>query len=295
MARARVRARRGDADTRSGSTGADLERLLERLNPPTLARAFGHKVILNRHLAALGLPVPRLHGVIGRAGGWNAAAGRPVTGPEVAGRFLAGLDGDVVVRPDPATPGAGALVLRRDGNAFVDGGGRRREPSQVAAEAHADPRAELFVVQALVEPDPGLRALAPVGGLPPLRITTFVPDDGQPQVVHACVLRPGVGDGSDRAAARAPVAEVDLAMGAPEGGDRLPDWEAACDLARRAAGLLKPQRSVAWDIGLTADGPVVLGADSRYERIEVARFDEAVRAMERALTDGGPAVIGGAA
>ena len=304
--RARTLFRRGDGGRRPvPAPTPDLSRLLERLNPPTLARATGHEVILHRHLAALGLSVPRLHGVIGRAGGWNASTDRPVLGPEAAGRFLAGLTDDIVVRPSAASRDDGVRVLRRDGSQFVDLEGRRHEPSAVAAEACSDPRFELFVVVGRVAPHPRLRGLVPDGGLPTARLTTFVPDDGPPQVVHACLMRPAP-DAPDGSATGRVIAEVDPSTGAlePQGsapaaawdeGDLLPDWGAACDLARRGAALLMPQRTVAWDIALAPDGPVVVGADSRYERIGSLRFTEALRAMERAADGGGPVTVGGAA
>lgn len=273
----------------------DLPRLLERLNPSTLARATGHRVILHRHLAALGLPVPRLHGVIGRAGGWSASSGRPVLGAEAATRFLTGLTGDIAVWPFAASRGAGVRVLRREGSAFIDLDGRTREPAAVVAEAYADPRFELFVVQERLTAHERLRGLEREGLPPTARLTTFVSDDGRARVVHACLMLAGPGG---------VIVEIDAATGAPgrrgaappaawEAGDRLPDWEAACELARRGAGLLMPQRTIAWDIALTPGGPVVVGADGRYERIEGARFDEAVRAMERAVAGAGPVVSGG--
>lgn len=267
-------------------------------------------MILHRHLAALGLPVPRLHGVIGRAGGWSASADRPVLGQAAATRFLAGLAGDIVVRPFAPSSGAGMRVLRRDGSGFIDLDGRRSEPVVVVAEAYAHPRFELFVVQERVTAHERMRALLPGGALPTARVTTFVADDGRAQIVHACLMLPVAGDrpGAPDGAGRDSVTVgIDASTGAlePRGaapggarwdeGERLPDWGAACALACRGAGLLMPQRTIAWDIALTPGGPVVVGADSRYERIESARFDEALRAMERALDDGGPVALEGAA
>jgi hypothetical protein len=292
------RARRRIAAIRHGRSAvlpADphLSRLLERLNPSTLARATGHKVILHRHLAALGLPVPRLHGVIGRAGGWSASTARPVLDAAAATRFLAGLTGDIVVRPFAASRGAGVRVLRREGPVFSGLDGRHHEPSAVVAEAYADPRSELFVVQERVTPHARMRGLVRDGRLPTARLTTFVADDGRAEVVHACLMPPVL-------------AEIDVATGAPtphgsaplagwEECERLPDWDAACELALRGAGMLMPQRTIAWEIALTPDGPVVLGADSRYERIAGVRFDEALEAIERAVAEGGPVRYGGAA
>lgn len=246
----RIRRLRGRRRSRTAPS-SDLSRLLERLNPDTLAKATGNRVILHRHLTALGLPVPRLHGVIGRGGGWSAATGRPVLGAEAAGRFLAGLPGDLAVRPYAPALGSRTRLLRRDEEVLVDGEARRQAPAEVAAEAFADRACALFVVQ---------EGLA-VGEL--LRVTTFIAGDGRAEVVHVC-----------RVGAEGAIEEIDA--DAANGAARA--------LACRGAALLAPQRSIGWDIALTPDGPVILGADSRYAPVEGARFQDAVRAMERAAS-----------
>jgi hypothetical protein len=225
---------------------AGLAALLERLNPASLARATGHRVILNRHLTALGMPVPSLHGVIGRDGGWSAEGGRPVTGAEEAGRFLAGLPGDLALRPYAWSLGSETRLLRREGDGLVDGDGRTRSPAEVAAQALADPACALFVVQERVAVD----AL--------LRLTTFLGAEGAAQVVHACRVGPK-GD------------LVEIAVDAADAGARA----TAC----RAAALLAPQRSIAWEVATTAGGARILDADSRYAPVAGPLFAAAVRAM----------------
>jgi hypothetical protein len=259
--RVRMRASRvRGADT---APAPDLGPLLERLNPATLAAATGHRVILHRHLTAVGLAVPRLHGAVGRAGGWSAASGRPVIGAAAAGRFLAALPGDLAVRPCLASPDETTRLLGRDGEELVEDG-RRRKPSEVASDLYADPACDLFVVQERV---------GSAGETPPVvQLITLVADDGAARVVHTRL-----------AGAAGAGVELDPASA----GDHLPRWDAACDLACRAALLLTPQRAIAWELALAPAGPVILGADSRYAHPGGARFDAALREMER--------VAGGAA
>lgn len=245
--RVRMRAFRN----RTPAPAPELERLLARLNPETLAAATANRVILNRLLTALGLPVPRLHGAVGRAGGWSAAAGRPVIGAAAAGRFLAALPGDLAVRPHSRASGAATRLLGRDGRALVEDG-RRREPSEVATELHADPACELFVVQE--------RVRAAGDGPPVVRLITLVGDTGAARVIDARI------------------------GGAPGGAEIDPGaaGDDACALACRAALLLLPQRAIAWDIAKTPAGPVILGVDSRYPHPGGARFAHALAEIARA-------------
>jgi hypothetical protein len=50
---------------------------------------------------------------------------------------------------------------------------------------------------------------------------------------------------------------------APIRGRLVPQWAEACDLARRAHRAFDDRVVIGWDIGLTADGPVVVEGNSR--------------------------------
>jgi hypothetical protein len=90
-------------------------------------------------------------------------------------------------------------------------------------------------------------------------------------------------------------AEVDVSTGALNGsfgtpvpgieaiaGETLPDWEAACELVRRGARLMMPQRSFGWDVALTPHGPVLVEANRGYDPFPSRGFGELVRGMARA-------------
>ncbi|MGE0026008.1 MAG: hypothetical protein AB7O78_01865 [Thermoleophilia bacterium] len=223
VARVRRRPGRAPLDPRDA-----LAARLALLNPGTLARATGHPVILHRHLTAVGLPVPRLHGVVGRAGGWSAAGARPVIGRAEAARFLAGLPGDIRLQPN----GGAARVVGRDGG---DG-----DLDALVAELFAPGGPDLVVVQES-------RGLGP-----PARVVTAVGDDGVPRVAHRC-------------------AATDAAADA---------------LACRAATVLMPQRALAWEIAASADGPVILSADGRWEGAPGLDAAAALAALDAALAQG---------
>ena len=174
IARVRGRARRARREDARDALGARLA----LLNPEALARATGHPVILHRHLTAVGLPVPRLHGVVGRAGGWSAAGARPVIGRAQAARFIDGLPGDIRLQPN----GGPARVVRR---------GAGDDLEAVVAQLFAPDAADLVVVQ----------EWRGVGA--PWRIVTAVGDDGVARVAHRWAAPDAEADALARRAATA--------------------------------------------------------------------------------------------
>ena len=281
--------------------------LLQRLNPDSHARATGQKVILYRHLAALGLPTPELLGVVGRAGGWSAARNRPVLGRAAVAEFLADLSQDIVVKPSAGSGGLGVRVLRHRAAQLVDLDGGRWEAAGLAAEILADPAFELFVVQERLSNHPDIDRLCPVETLQTARFTTLAPPRGELRIVHAHLqLAPrggnvdSLGDSErDTVAVAVDVPTGVLCdalpsgVGAPPGaGDRaLPDWDAACALVLRASRALMPQRAIGWDVALTPRGPLLLDADSSFGRAG-GGLEEGLAAVERALATDGPAHSG---
>jgi hypothetical protein len=286
--------------------------LVDRLNPEALAAVTAEKVIFYRHFAALGVPVPELFGVVGRAGGWSAASGRPLADAAAAAAFLAGETPDeFVVKPSAGHHGHGVRVLRREGVTLVDLEGRRLTPDALARELIADPEFDLYVVQERLRNHPGMRAILDTETLQTVRLTTFVSDAGEPQVVHVSVKIASGGGNVDNfrsGTSGNAIAEADPATGvlqepwgdggaraAGVAGSAVPDWDRACALVHRAALLLMPQRTMGFDVGFTARGPVIVEANRGYDPFPSPAFGEVVRAMERAVANGGPASPEGAA
>lgn len=202
------------------------------LNPPRLAPLVLEGVILHRHLSALGLPVPRLFGVVGRAGGYGAAGGRPLPDIDAVLTFLTdGVPDRFVVRPSSAAAGAPTRVLRRDGDEVVDALGGRTTVALLAAELLDGP-ADMHLVQERLRNHPDWGA---GGGLTPLRLTTLVDTSGGVAVVDA----------------------------RPRPNSPPPYWDAAHALVRGAAPQLMPLRCLVWSLGLTREGPRILDVRPR--------------------------------
>lgn len=250
--------------------------LARALNPEELMPLVRDRALFARFAPALGLPVPRLAGLLGRAGGWSAVTGRPVADRDDALLFVAQeLPDRVVLLPSPGRDGGRAL--RREGTGFVDvgGGGRALSPAQLVDELWAGAH-DLFVAHE--DPGPGTA----------LRVTTFAGLGGDVRAVHAGILGPGGAfadvdvDSGTIGPARTP--RLDGAGSRPARGlgegTVVARWRDAVAVARDCATRLLPRRALMWDMTLVdGRGPLVLGADGDLGPWPSPAFGDALRAM----------------
>lgn len=188
-----------------------------------LAPLTDQRIILHRLLAGAGVVQPRLLGVVGRAGGFDARRDVPLPDLDVQASFLAGLDAPFALRPASVRDALPTRVLRPEDGELVDAAGVRRSAVGLAHALRTGP-AELVIVVEALQNHPALGAAAP---LTPVDVVTEV--------------------GAGGAVAVRGVPEAAHAAG-------------VADLVRRAAAVLVPLRRVRWSVALTPDGPRVLGA-----------------------------------
>lgn len=196
---------------------------------------------------------------------------------------------DVVIKPVDGTKGWGVLSLGA------------RMPREVAwvrlpgsdsitfAEVWAHCARYLYrggvILERRLQPHPLLRTVMP-NVLHTARVVTYLKPE---PVILAAALRVGSGAGpADNLAQGGFVVPIDLASGIcgrasavmdglpcfidahPVTGGRitglaLPHWGEVCDLAKRAAQTLPMLKSIGWDVGLTAEGPVLLEGNWHYD------------------------------
>ena len=280
----------------------DTTRMLDRLNPAVLADVTAEKAIFYRHFTALGVPVPELYAIVGRAGGWSAATGRPLVAEDVAPLLAGETPADFVVKPSGGHHGLGVRVLRHEGADLVDLEGRRTTPQALAGELLRDPEFDLFVVQERLRNHPAMGEILDAEALQTVRLTTFVAETGEVQVLHGSFKLAAGGRNVDNFRGGGlgnAIVEIDVPTGrlltplavtggglAGVEGRQLPDWPEALDLARRAATLLLPQRTMGFDVGLSSRGPVLVEANRGYDPFPSARFGAVVRGIERAVAEG---------
>jgi hypothetical protein len=269
-----------------------LLRLQERFNPRRFECLTEDKAVFYAYSGALGLPIPRLLGVGARPVGFSAS-GQPLRDAADWKAFVAGLPDEFVVKPSRGVYGWGVEVFRREGGGFAGSASGWHAADEMSTACFTDPRFSAFVIQERLHGHSALEALSGTRYLQTVRIVTDVDEGGASRVTNAflrIIAGAAVVDNYDHGRHGNLCSLVDPADGtldaalgaAPDGvgavrvvahprtgvrfeGFRLPDWEEACALVRRAAALFLPLRTLGWDVALTPDGPRLVEANMWWD------------------------------
>ena len=269
-----------------------LVELLSRVNPSRYDCLTEDKTIFYAYCGALGLPIPQLYGVVEWPVGFSAE-GQPLLGATQWQSFVSALPDEFVVKPSQGVYGRGVEIFRRDGSGFIGSSSGRHSSEAVHTAFCTDPRYTSFVIQERLRAHSAIQGLSGTPCLQTLRIVTNVDDQGGVDIVYALLRVIGdkaVVDNYDGGQNKNLLSFVDLEKGtlefalaaAPGGiglqhvshhprtgvpfqGFRLPDWESTCALARRAALLFLPMRTLGWDIALASDGPRIVEVNKRWD------------------------------
>lgn len=262
------------------------------VNPTTFTDLTTEKALFYRYCAAVGLPTPRLLAIVHRTtAGWGVGDRVLACAADLAD-VLRENRGDVVVKPSDGGKGVNVRVLHRRDGLLVDAHGSHT-PEDLWDVLRADPDHACFVVQERLRNHADMSLVAPPAeALHTIRLVTFVRRTGEIEVSQA-VVRLGLGghatDNFGDGSAGNGYAEIDPATGRlgplrrarPDGcgfvdtpdipeagipieGVPLPHWDEALELARRAAPLFLPNRSIGWDIAITDRGAVIVEANREW-------------------------------
>lgn len=284
-----------------GDAGVMHHRALqERLNPPDMRPMVANRLLFHVYATERGLPVPRLFATVGR-GTWGWSWRRDATiAPGDWEAALAGLPDDLVVAPVARDGGGRALRLRRTDDGWRRPGRPPAPTGRIAADLLEDPAADAWVVEERLHNHPALARLGDGSALHVVRLVTCVDPFGSvrqelPALRVTGYARPGDAEGR---AARAwlridetgglagpvrgddPEAGLDPATGRCLRGERVPLWSDVAALAVRTAEAFLPLRTLALRIAVTAAGPVLLGADHRWEPLPGEDPGPALAALE---------------
>lgn len=286
-----------DDRVRFAHIGTTMRRAAQdRLNPVSLEPFSEQKLVFYDYCRASGVPVPAVYGTLGAAGGWSRLSGAVFSGREAFAAFLDEIPGDIVVKPSFGNRGADVRVIVRTDGGLTDLRGAPVDAAALHDEICAGGESDVHLVQERLRNHPEIEEIAGSPVLQTLRLVTIVRPDGSVLLLTA-VLKLAVGTadtdnfhngetGNGYALVTQDDGRLgDLTLRAPAGlglrltptvprtgvqvaGRRVPFFDEACELVRRASLLMLPMRTLGWDVALTPDGPVVLEANNWWAPFE---------------------------
>jgi hypothetical protein len=266
-----------------------------------------------RHCAAIGIPVPRLLGVLDlRGSSWSASGRLFLDRAGFEDMVAHDLPDEFVVKPSEGYEGRGVRSLTRDGERLLDHSGRSLRPGELWDELRADPEFGVWIVQERVHNHPELVRLGGDASLHTVRINTVVGPGGEPELLFA-FLKLSIGGGAHDnflgGSAGNAIGEIAMEEGrlgplamprpdrigfvrlaeSPATGERaegtiLPAWPAVRRLVLQGAPHFLPTRSLGWDVALTPAGPVVIETNIRWAPLPLPSMR---RVLDRVLEAGG--------
>jgi hypothetical protein len=293
---------------------ARMVAIQKRINPAGWEFVLSDKGIFARYAMAAGLPTPQFIAWSFRDGTGSAADGRRFATVEEWCRFLEEeTPEEFVLKPARSAYGSAVHLYRREGKAFFRFDGTAVTARSLAAELRGGGRFDSMVVQERVRNHPDLVRLSGAEGLQTVRIVSVVGRDGTVSLLNA-FFKPIVGrnevdnfrhgsTGNLLAAVRLEDGMLADAVGfAPKGGIleipthpetgmafrgfRLPFWEEALALVRKAALAFVPVRMIGFDVALTPAGPVLIEGNYWPDPPQLTwPVDEIVATLRKAVGD----------
>jgi hypothetical protein len=258
------------------------------VNPPTYHILTENKAIFNCFMRGAGIPVPRLHAVIGQTGVTELGKHCELRSKEQVRAWLRDEQiENVFLKPIMGSRGRRVLSL---GRRLGDDEWQRLPSGIIRIDdllQHLFPEqgGTAFVVEELLYPHPELAKFS-AGVLHTARIITLLEDDVQ---VLAAALRIGTGTSpADNLSQGNLASPIDISSGvigaavtkkttavvrfsvhpvtgAKIEGTRVPDWVQCLNLLRFAGRKLSFTPILGWDVAFTARGPVVIEANDNWD------------------------------
>jgi hypothetical protein len=264
------------------------------LNPREWEWTLADKALFYRICMAEGLLIPKLYAVFLRdAAGWTPEGRMPDSETEWERFFLEHASTVFVIKPARSVYGEGVRIVAREGRKFTDHDGRQVTAGELVASLRGKGAHPEMVIQEKLNNHPDIAPLSGGGGVLSLRLISYVPPDGVPQVLTAnikIIVGRNIVSNNRHGLLGNLTAEVDLSTGRivdareerldgrgfvivpahPDTGAvfrswRIPYWHESLDLATKAARIFLPVRTVGWDVAITPDGPRLLEGNIWYD------------------------------
>ncbi|MCB1696898.1 MAG: hypothetical protein KDI34_11765 [Halioglobus sp.] len=271
-------------------------RLQARVNDPARGPDVDDKAVFYSLCTSCGLPVPETFGILETAGKPRTAHTLPPQAVRIS--FSALPDGDFVAKPIWGMKGKGLLFFRKAGGQYLLDGSTLDEAA-ISKVADSYAAKDYLIVQRRLLPHAALADTSDTDAVQSVRIVTYLDGDGMAHILFARFKFIRQGNNVDNFADGQTgnlIADVDLDSGRikktlrkvvgefglqvlslhPDTGKSLditlPDWSDAVQLAIAGAKQFNSLRTLAWDIALTPDGPVILEANQDWEIFPIAPY-----------------------
>jgi hypothetical protein len=293
------------------SSRKHIRPLQSRLNPPELWPLTEDKVVFGAACRAAGLATPVLYAVVVRGGGWTADGETPRTDEAWSTALSRVLPLEFVSKPSRGHLGIAVRTFERRGDSVIERG--REQPIPLAG-LRADVLEREFpthLFQERIRNHPEIERLAGTTTLQTVRAITLATHGEAPEMLLAyskIITGDATVDNFSDGSMGNGTSEIDLASGTlgpalvprEDGlalvelethprtgvafsGFPMPMWSDIVALALRAADVFSPARALAWDIGVTPDGPVLIEANALWGPMnEYAQFGPLLRRLEDA-------------
>jgi hypothetical protein len=287
-------------DARLYSSKRTTLRAQRRVNAPDAMPATEDKVLFAELARERGIAIPRTVAVLPARGLRAMVDGRAA----LARTLAADPAAEMVAKPARGFHGRGVRMVSRDGDRLVVDGTPLEPEAAVDALALEDDR---MLVQERVRDHPALQAINRTEAAQTVRLVTLI-ERALPAVVLCLVKLPRAdavtdnlvgGRSGGRHALVDPADGRLTALFAPRpdgsGFARLPDddlttgitlplWGDVRELGSRAALAVPRLGTVGWDIAISADGPVVLEGNARWDPAPLPGGAVIARRVRRAKT-----------
>lgn len=288
---------------RSSLTATDRERYISRnqiylinktLNPQFAQGVANSKLALHQMLTPYGIPMPRLHGVLGNPGG-RTSTGEPLRSLADFKAFLGTVPArDLFFKPASGNIGHGIRFVKVISSERLEVRGDGEMSSEQFFESLAGSHHgregvnDVYLVEERLIQHSWLDRFT-TDCAQTMRVVLYITQTGQFEVLMS-ILKIGVSgkfvDNVGTTGLAAPVFEQGRLgrAGQPRNGvvhrfdnhpetsaritgEVVPFYDDVIDMAKKAHSLIPQLRSLGWDIAITNDGPVVLEANTYWSHL----------------------------
>jgi Sugar-transfer associated ATP-grasp len=248
------------------------------------------KAVFYAYCKALGLPIIAPHAIFDRPCGWTGTGATLDARHDWERFFEDELPEEFVTKPALGSHGEGVRIYRRSAGGFLEASGELLSSGTLYGRLAGDRRFTRFVIQRRLRNHPDLITLSGTEGLQTIRFVTWIAaGDVKVLTAHLRIItgaklldnfdfgRTGnmvANIGWDNGVLAEAVAVSDMELrtqskhpttGHAIRGFRIPHWNAARDMVRRAARLFLPLQTVGWDVAIAEDGPVLMEGNAYWD------------------------------